>query len=186
MSERRTDQGSTASPGDEDKQKHSILGRTRRPKDDAATSVARVRGGDSTRVDPPTERTVRRPIRAPRQARLRITHVDPWSVTKAAFVLSIVLGIVAVVAVFIVWTVLGAAGLWDAINSAMAQTLGDTEGQAFRVEDYVGTGRAVGFTMIVAVVDVVLLTMIATLGAFLYNLTAALLGGIEVTLTEED
>lgn len=186
MSERRTDPGSTASTGDGDKHKHSILGRPRRVKDDAATPVGPVRGVGSTRVDPPTERPVRRPIRAPRQARLRLTHVDPWSVTKAAFVLSIVLGVVAVVAVFIVWTVLGAAGLWDAIDSAMAQTLGDSDGQAFRVEDYVGTGRAVGFTMIVAVVDVVLLTMIATLGAFLYNLAAALLGGIEVTLTEED
>ncbi len=187
MSERRTDQGSTAAPGDEDKEKHSILGRARRVKDEATKSVGRVReAGGATRVDPAAGRTVRRPIRPPRQARLRLTHIDPWSVTKAAFVLSIVLGVVAVVAVFIVWTVLGAAGLWDAINSAMAQTLGDTEGQAFQVEDYVGTSRAVGFTMIVAVVDVVLLTMIATLGAFLYNLAASLLGGIEVTLTEED
>ena len=46
--------------------------------------------------------------------------------------------------------------------------------------------RVLGFTMIVAVVDVVLVTVIATLGAFLYNLAAALLGGIEVVLAEEE
>ncbi len=40
--------------------------------------------------------------------------------------------------------------------------------------------------MLVAVVDVVLLTAIATLGAFLYNMSAALLGGIEVTLAEDE
>ena len=34
--------------------------------------------------------------------------------------------------------------------------------------------------------DIVLLTVLATLGAFLYNLCAALTGGIEVTLTERD
>ena len=34
--------------------------------------------------------------------------------------------------------------------------------------------------------DVVLITALATLGAFLYNLSASLLGGIEVTLAEED
>ena len=36
-----------------------------------------------------------------------------------------------------------------------------------------------------SVVDVILITAIATLGAFLYNLSAALLGGIEVTLAED-
>ena len=46
--------------------------------------------------------------------------------------------------------------------------------------------RVMGFTMIVAVVDVVLITAIATLGAFLYNLAAALLGGIEVILAEDE
>jgi len=58
--------------------------------------------------------------------------------------------------------------------------------QAFDVTNYVGTSRVLGFTMIVAVVDVVLITAISTLGAFLYNLAAALLGGVEVTLAEDD
>jgi len=40
--------------------------------------------------------------------------------------------------------------------------------------------------MLVAAVNVILLTAIATLGAFLYNMAAALLGGIEVTLAEEE
>jgi hypothetical protein len=43
-----------------------------------------------------------------------------------------------------------------------------------------------GFTMVVAVVDVILITAIATLGAFLYNLSAQLLGGLEVTFAEDD
>jgi len=54
------------------------------------------------------------------------------------------------------------------------------------VQDYIGTGRVLGFTMLVSAVDVVLLTAIATLGAFLYNLAATLLGGIEVTLAEDN
>jgi hypothetical protein len=122
----------------------------------------------------------------PRQARLRISQVDPWSVTKTAFLLSIALGVVTVVAVAIVWTVLGAAGLWDSIDSAVQETIGDSSGSPFQIEEYIGTSRVLGFTMIVAVVDVVLITMIATLGAFLYNLAATLLGGVEVTLAEDD
>ena len=104
---------------------------------------------------------------------------------KTSFLLSIALGIVLVVAVAIIWTVLGAAGVWDSINSIVQQAIGTDEGNTFDIEDYAGISRVMGFAMIVAVVDVILITAIATLGAFLYNLAAALLGGIEVTLAED-
>ena len=61
----------------------------------------------------------------------------------------------------------------------------DDTAAGFDVTNYVGTSRVMGFTMLIAVVDVVLLTAIATLGAFLYNMAAALLGGVEVTLAED-
>jgi len=109
-------------------------------------------------------------------------RVDPWSVMKIAFALSIALAIVMVVAVALVWTVLDAAGVWDSINSARTAIFDD--GTSFDVTNYVGLPRVMGLTMIVAVADVVLITAIATLGAFLYNLAAALLGGLEVTLAE--
>jgi hypothetical protein len=125
------------------------------------------------------------PAKRVRKARLRLTHVDPWSVMKTAFLLSVALGIVTVVAVAIVWSVLGAAGVWESINSTVTDVVGET-GEDFNIEDYLGMGRVMGFTMIVAVVDVVLVTVIATLGAFLYNLAAALLGGLEVVLAEDD
>ena len=121
-----------------------------------------------------------------RKARLRMTHVDPWSVMKTAFLLAIALGVVTVIAVAVVWSVLGAAGVWDSINKTVQEVIGGESGSAFDVENYVGTSRVLGFTMIVAVVDVVLITAIATLGAFLYNLAASLLGGIEVTLAEDE
>jgi hypothetical protein len=120
--------------------------------------------------------------RKPRKARLRLVQVDAWSVMKTAFLLSIAMGIVTVVAVGIVWGVLGAAGVWDSLNNTVQTVMGNS----FQIQDYIGTGRVLGFTMLVAVVDVVLLTAIATLGAFLYNLAATLLGGIEVTFAEDN
>ena len=122
---------------------------------------------------------------ATRKARLRLLHLDPWSVMKTAFLLSIALGIVTVVSVGVVWSVLDAAGVWDSINSTVGDVIGGQTASTFDVQNYVGTSRVMGFTMIIAVVDVVLLTAIATLGAFLYNLAATLLGGIEVTLAED-
>ncbi len=124
-------------------------------------------------------------IRAPRRARLHLTRIDPWSVLRTSFLLSVALGVVVFVAVVIVWGVLTAAGLWDSINGALAPLLSSETGPDFDITDYVGMGRVVGFTLVVAVLDVILLTSIATLGAFLYNLSAVLLGGVEVTLTEE-
>jgi hypothetical protein len=121
-----------------------------------------------------------------RRARLRLVQVEPWSVMKTAFLLSVALGIVTVVAVGIVWGVLGAAGLWDSVNSIVQDSIGDSSGAPFEIQKYLGTSRVLGFTMIVAVADVVLITAIATLGAFLYNLAAGLLGGIEVTFAEDN
>ena len=141
----------------------------------------------ATRATPaaPTAKSATR-SRGTRRARLRLVHLDPWSVMKTAFLLSIAVGIVFVVAVAVVWSVLGAAGVWDSINKTVSDLVGGDSASSFDVQNYVGTSRALGFAMIVAVVDVVLITAIATLGAFLYNLAAALLGGIEVTLAEDD
>ncbi|MGH3509702.1 MAG: DUF3566 domain-containing protein [Nocardioidaceae bacterium] len=123
--------------------------------------------------------------RGPRRARLRLVHVDPWSVMKTAFLLSVAIGIVTVVAVAVVWGVLGAAGVWDSINQTVTSVLGSGS-SSFDVQNYVGPSRVLGFTMIVAVVDVILITAISTLGAFLYNLSAQLLGGLEITFAEDD
>ena len=104
---------------------------------------------------------------------------------KTSFLLSIAFGIVTVIAVAVVWGVLGAAGVWDSVNRTVTDLLGNNQ-SGFDIRDYIGTSRVVGFAMIVAVVDVVLITAISTLCAFLYNLAAALLGGLEVTLAEDD
>ena len=78
------------------------------------------------------------------------------------------------------------AEVWESINTSIASLQDAETGEAdFDVQQYVGLGRVMGFTMLVAAADVVLLTALATLGAFMYNLAAALLGGLEVTLAED-
>ena len=149
---------------------------------DASSNLDDARTAPASGAAPSKATTNKRPTR---RARLRLTRIDPWSVAKMAFLLSIALGVVTVVAVSLVWGVLEAAGVWDSINAMVYQVIGSDSGTDFDVENYLGTSRVVGFTMIVAGIDVLLLTAIATLGAFLYNLGAALLGGVEVTLAED-
>ena len=121
-----------------------------------------------------------------RKARLRLSRIDPWSVMKTAFLLAIAFGIVTWVAVFIVWSAIGAAGVFENINRTVQEVLGTPGAEPFRVQDYVDTNKVMGFTTLLACADVLILTALATLGAFLYNLAAALLGGLEVTLASED
>ena len=149
---------------------------------DAGRNLDDARTAPASGAAPSRATTNKRPTR---RARLRLTRLDPWSVAKMAFLLSIALGVVTVVAVALVWGVLDAAGVWDSINAMVYQVIGSDSGTDFDVENYLGTSRVIGFTMIVAGIDVLLLTAIATLAAFLYNLGAALLGGVEVTLAED-
>jgi hypothetical protein len=156
----------------------------------AVTPAAKVKPAKEPRPPKPTreEKRAEKIAAAPkagRRARLRLTRIDPWSVMKTSFLLSIALGIVIVVSVLMVWSVLGAADVWSSINQTVQDVVGGQDASTFDIEDYLGTRRVVGFTMIVAAVDVVLVTAICTLGAFLYNMSASLLGGIEVTLAED-
>ena len=121
-----------------------------------------------------------------RKARLRLLRVDPWSVMKTAFLLSVALGIAIFVAVAVLWSVLDAAGVFTAVGGLVQDLTQSESGTGVDIESYTSLSRVLGFTTLIAVVDVVLVTALATLGAFLYNLSAGLLGGLEVTLAEDD
>lgn len=120
-----------------------------------------------------------------RRASLRLTHVEPWSVTRLAFAISVALMIVGVVAVAIFWVVLEATGVWDQINGSVTSVLSD-DSSSFNITDYLGFGRLVGLTLVLSAINVILMTALATIGAHLYNLAAQLLGGVEVTFAEEN
>ncbi|HEU0213390.1 MAG TPA: DUF3566 domain-containing protein [Jiangellaceae bacterium] len=121
-----------------------------------------------------------------RKARLRLLRIDPWSVMKTAFLLSVALGITMFVAVAVLWSVLDAAGVFSAVGDLIRDLTSSETGTGFELENYTALSRVLGFTTLIAVVDVVLVTALATLGAFLYNLSASLLGGLELTLAEDD
>ncbi|MFP3580921.1 DUF3566 domain-containing protein [Arthrobacter sp. fls2-241-R2A-200] len=119
-----------------------------------------------------------------RRARLLVSKVDPWSVLKMAFLLSVALGIVTVVAAVVLWTVLDLTGIFNQVDSLLG-TLAGSESGGFELKKVASLGQVASFATIIAVVNVVLLTALSMLSAVLYNISATLVGGIGVTLTDD-
>lgn len=120
---------------------------------------------------------------APRRVRLALSRIDPWSVMKLAFLLSVAIGIMIVVAAAVVWLTLDGMQVFAKADSLVREVLGAES--PVNILEYVEFQRIVSAATLVAVIDVFLMTALSTIGAFLYNLTAALVGGVHLTLTDE-
>ncbi len=121
-----------------------------------------------------------------RKARLRVARADPWSVMKVSFLLSIALGICTVVAAAVLWMVMNAMGVFSTVGGTISEATGSSDGAGFDLQSFLSLPRVLLFTSIIAVIDVVLATALATLGAFIYNLSAGFVGGVELTLAEDE
>ncbi len=132
--------------------------------------------------------TATRPARrtGPRRVRLTLQRIDPWSVMKISFLVSVALGIAGVIAVAVLWTVLSGMDVFSTVNNLIVEmTQGESTADTFDIMDYLGFGRVLSLSVVIGVIDVILLTALSTLTAFLYNVCAALVGGAQLTLADE-
>lgn len=118
---------------------------------------------------------------APRRVRLTVARLDAWSVMKLSFLLSVALGIALVVSAGVLWTILDGMGVFADINRVASEVLA----QPFDVLEYVGFNEVLSLATVIAVVNVLLITALSTLGAFLYNVSSALVGGMHITLSDD-
>lgn len=119
----------------------------------------------------------------PRRARLYVSRFDPWSVTKAAFILSLAIGIILVVAVTSVWFILDRTGVIESLSGTLTDVVGSTSGLDLITS--LGFWQVIGATLIIASVEIVLVSALAGLFTILYNLTVGITGGVEVVLSED-
>ncbi|MGA5817056.1 DUF3566 domain-containing protein [Kitasatospora sp. NPDC094028] len=155
-------------------------------------------GGNTPAGGTPVPGAARRPAGSPptagglgrtRKARLRVTKIDPWSVMKVSFLLAVAVGIIIIVAAAVLWMTLDSLGVFDSLTKTMKDVTGggaENASSAINLMDYIGFGKVMLFTTLIAVVDIVLLTALSTLSAFIYNAAAGFTGGIELTLAEEE
>ncbi|WP_263989564.1 DUF3566 domain-containing protein, partial [Mycobacterium conspicuum] len=121
--------------------------------------------------------------RGPVRASMQIRRIDPWSTLKVSLLLSVALFFVWMIAVAFLYLVLGGMGVWAKLNSNVGDLLNNTSGSA---GELVSSGTIFGGAVLIGLVNIVLLTAMATIAAFVYNLATDLIGGIEVTLADLD
>ncbi|ORW32232.1 hypothetical protein AWB91_12295 [Mycobacterium paraense] len=126
---------------------------------------------------------VSRRSRGPVRASMQIRRIDPWSTLKVSLLLSVALFFVWMIAVAFLYLVLGGMGVWAKLNSNVGDLLNNTSGSS---GELVSSGTIFGGAVLIGLVNIVLLTAMATIAAFVYNLATDLIGGIEVTLADRD
>jgi hypothetical protein len=137
------------------------------------------------RASVPTMRTdtTGRP-RGPVRASMQVRRIDPWSALKVSLLLNVALFFVWMIAVAFLYLVLGAMGVWSKLNSNVGDLL--TTGGGGGGADLVSAGSIFGGAALIGLVNIVLLTAMATVGAYIYNLSTDIVGGVEVTLADLD
>lgn len=139
----------------------------------------------STGIEQMPSSSTKRTVTGPRRVRLALTRVSPFSVMKVSFLLSVAAGIMLVVAAAFVWFMLDAMHVFSTIQNLVG-TVMESESNSFTaLLEYMKFSRAVSMATIIAVINIILTTALATVGAFLYNVTAALVGGVHLTLADE-
>ena len=121
--------------------------------------------------------------KGPRTVRLTVSAVDPWSVMKMSFLMSVAIGIATIVAFIVLWIVLQATGVMSGLESTMSELAGAESAE--RIVGIFGFGRVVAAGFIIAVINIVLMTALSTLAAFIYNIGSLIAGGFSLTLTDD-
>ena len=127
-----------------------------------------------------------RPGTQARRADLVVSRLEPWSVMKFSFLMSLVAWVVLFVAVAFLYFVLSSLGVFTSIQHTLTSVTSSSGSSGTQLSHWFSASRVLGYTMLLGAVNIVLITALSTVGAMIYNLVTHLGGGIEVTLRETD
>jgi ABC-type sugar transport system permease subunit len=118
----------------------------------------------------------------PKQVRLKLVYIDFWSAVKFSFLISAAIGVVIFVAVVLIWTVLASTGIFDSISKLAADVTGQKD---FSLNSVLSFAQVMGFTLVIAALNVVVGTVLGAIACLLYNLSVRVSGGILVGFTNQ-
>ena len=126
------------------------------------------------------------PKRSARQAHLTIARVEPWSVMKFSFVVSLVAFVILFVAVSVLYGTLSALGVFTSLQHVVSSVTSSQDSNGVNAAKWFTASRVLSYTALLGALNIVLITAMSTIGAVVYNLTSRLIGGVEVTLRETE
>lgn len=119
----------------------------------------------------------------PRQVHLVVARVEPWTVMKVSFLLSVCFGIAMILASILVWMLLNSMHVFSSVENFIHDI--DPTGTIADLIDYIRLPRVVALSTILAIGNVFLMTALSTIGSILYNLSVALVGGVKLSLMDD-
>jgi Transmembrane domain of unknown function (DUF3566) len=121
-----------------------------------------------------------------RRALLSLERIEPMSVMKFSFLISLVGWVVLFVAVAVVYFALSKLHVFTEIEKTVGLVTYNKDHPGSNAASWFRASRVLEYTALVCTINAILFTALATVGAALYNLVTTLTGGIEVTLKESD
>ncbi len=144
------------------------------------------RGAASAARSAPGPRPKGSAKRSARQAHLTIARVEPWSVMKFSFVVSLVAFVILFVAVAVIYSTLSALGVFTSLQHVVQSVTSSQDSSGVDAAKWFTASRILSYTALLGALNIVLITAMSTIGAVVYNLTSRLIGGVEVTLRETE
>ena len=131
---------------------------------------------------PPTEATRSASSARPvvKQVRVNLVYIDLWSAVKVSSLVSTAVAISVFLSVILTWLLLNTVGVIGALEGVIGDILGEGGGALLALLDF-GQVALLGF--VGALINLVSLTVLGSLGALLYNLIARMTGGLSVGFT---
>ncbi len=140
----------------------------------------------ASRIDadgPP--RKVRSTKRPPRITSLQLKRLDPWTVLKVSLIVAIVMFFIWMIAVGLLYALFGSLDVVSRINVGW-RTVTSADSTAVASGDLITAGGVFGIAAVIGAINIVVITALATVAAFVYNAAAGMAGGVELTLGERD
>ncbi len=114
-----------------------------------------------------------------KQVRLRLVYVDFWSAVKMSFLAAIAIAVVTVVSFLLIYGVISATGLIAKLDELFKSI---TDG-GVAVSSIIGFPQVMAFASVVAILDLIVVTVLGAVVAGIYNLAVKVTGGILVGFT---
>ena len=159
------------------------------PAEPDKTGAGKTAAGEGPVIMPnagPTKAPRRQSKRTARQAHLTIARLEPWSVMKFSFVVSLVAFVILFVAVSVLYGVLSSLGVFDSLQRVVTSVTSSQGSAGVNAKVWFSASKVLGYTALLGSLNIVLITAMATIGSVVYNLTSRLVGGVEVTLRETE